>query len=358
MKHILHTKALMGLMILLAGAVVVSSCKKDPLDEFNPKTETIAEAPFSLKGKETRSDGTYVLPWTISKGGVMDSELEELDELAITPFNTFTFEAVPDNASGFPGINARTDNACIKLERKSQGSFSISYVSDGDATIKVWNGNEGGNTAVTFKVQARKTIPVEGLLVRIDGKEEVLMKAVQGRDWNGLGTSMKKTFFYTVPYLSDDKTSNIISTGDSWTLEEIYSCYDREDLNLHKVEILHLVPENTTFRRLNQSYVAGGSSYVVSKMFCAGEYDWFDDEIRYAALHEYKLKNGTDINILYGKSFFFGSYPGVNPGLVMDYYAPSGRFYLCEHTVSGSLSESNISEIYGLANAVRVAPKD
>ena len=164
-------------MIFLAGAVVVA-CRKDPLDEFNPKTETIAEAGFSLKGKETRSDGTYVLPWTISKGGVVDSELEELDELAITPFNTFTFEAVPESASAtFPGINAKTDNGCIKLERKGQSSFSISYVSDGDATIKVWNGNESGNTAVTFKVQARKTIPVEGLLVLVDG-EEYTIKAV------------------------------------------------------------------------------------------------------------------------------------------------------------------------------------
>ena len=93
-------------------------------------------------------------------------------------------------------------------------------------------------------------------------------------------------------------------------------------------------------------------------MFCAGEYDWFDDEIRSAAFHEYNLKNGTDINILYGKSFFFCSRPRINPGIVMDYYAPSGCFNLCEHTVSGSLSESNISEIYRLANAVRVGPKD
>ena len=349
-KNILHTSALMGLVMMLAGAVVVA-CQKDPLDEFNPKTETIAEAGFSLKGKETRSDGSYVLPWTISKGGVVDSELEDLDELAITPFNTFTFEAVPDNTSGFPGINAKTDNACIKIERKGQSSFAISYVSDGDATITVWNGSEGGNTAVTFKVQARKTIPVEGFLVRIDGEEEVLMKAVP------LGTTnMEKKIFYTVPYLSDDKVE--YNPSGPTTLEQMYSGYDREDLNLHKVEFLHLVPENTTFRRLNQSYVAGGCSYIVSKMFCAGEYDWFDDEIRSAAFHEYNLKNGTDINILYGKSFFFCSRPRINPGIVMDYYAPSGCFNLCEHTVSGSLSESNISEIYRLANAVRVGPKD
>ena len=183
MKRFFHISALLGLTILLAGAV--ASCKKAPLADVNPKAQKLSEAGFSLKGTEKRSDGEYVLPWTISKGGVMDSELEELDELAITPFNTFTFEAVPDNASGFPGINAKTDNGCVKIERKGQSSFSISYVSDGDATIKVWNGNEGGNTAVTFKVQARKTIPVEGLLVLVDGKEYTI-KAVTAPTWQEL----------------------------------------------------------------------------------------------------------------------------------------------------------------------------
>ena len=44
MKHILHTKALVGLMIFMAGTVVVA-CQKDPLDEFNPKTETVIKSP-------------------------------------------------------------------------------------------------------------------------------------------------------------------------------------------------------------------------------------------------------------------------------------------------------------------------
>ena len=357
MKHILHTKALVGLTMMLAGAVVVA-CKKDPTVEYNPPVVTIAGTPFTLSAEETRGDTQYVFPWTVSKTGVTDSVKEELDEMTVTSFNTITFTAKPDGGGDFPGVNVRSSNVgAVQVSMKGKTQFSLKYIGDGESTITVWNGNESDKaTSVSFKVQARKTIPVEGLLVRIDGEEEVLMKAVQGRDWNGLGTSMEKTFFYTVPYLSDDKVT--YNPFNPTTLEEMYSGYDREDLNLHKAELLHLVPENTTFRRLNQSYIAGGCSYVVSKMFCAGEYDWFDDEIRYAALNQYKFKNGTDICILYGKSFFFGSRPRINPGLVMDYYAPSGRFYLCEHTVSGSLSESNISEIYGLANAVRVAPKD
>ena len=342
MKHILRTNALMGLVMMLAGAVVVA-CQKDPLDEFNPKTETIAEAGFSLKGKETRSDGTYVLPWTISKGGVMDSELEELDELAITPFNTFTFEAVPESASAtFPGINAKTDNAYVKLECKGQNSFSISYVSDGDATIKVWNGNEGGNTAVTFKVQARKTIPVEGLLVRIDG-EEYTIKAVTAPTWQELYKAMRDNPFYTVPYLSGDKIQYVEGVSR-------FSYYTKEEVNPLKVEILHLVPENTTYRRLNFSEANGSQ---ISEMFCAGEYKWFS-EARDG--NSYKIPNGTDASILYGRSIFTGSTPGASSGENIKTACPPGWFFLFQFKASGN--QDNYTGAYALANTIKTGPAE
>ena len=342
MKRFFHPLALAALMLGVLAMGSLTSCKKDPLNEFNPKTETIVEAPFSLKGKETRSDGTYVLPWTISKGGVMDSELEELDALAITPFNTFTFEAVPDNTSGFPGINARTDNACIKIERKGQSSFSISYVSDGDATIKVWNGNEGGNTAVTFKVQARKTIPVEGLLVRIDG-EEYTIKAVTAPTWQELYQTMRDNPFYTVPYLSDEKVQHI--EGVSW-----YSFYTKEEVNPVKVEILHLVPENTTYRRLNFSKA---NSSEISEMFCPGEYKWFS-EARDG--NSYKIPNGTDASTLYGKSIFTGRSPGRRPGTQTESACPPGWFFLFQFKASGN--QDNYTGAYALANTIKTGPAE
>ena len=343
MKRFFHPLALAALMLGVLAMGSLTSCKKDPLDEFNPKTETIVEAPFSLKGKETRSDGTYVLTWTISKGGVMDSELEELDELAITPFNTFTFEAVPESASAtFPGINARTDNTCIKLERKGQNSFSISYVSDGDATIKVWNGNEGGNTAVTFKVQARKTIPVEGLLVRIDG-EEYTIKAVTAPTWQELYKAMRDNPFYTVPYLSDEKVQHI--EGVSW-----YSFYTKEEVNPLKVEILHLVPENTTYRRLNFSEA---NSSEISEMFCPGEYKWFS-EARDG--NSYKIPNGTDASILYGRSIFTGSVPGFRPGTQTESACPPGWFFLFQFKASGN--QGDYTGAYALANTIKTGPAE
>lgn len=342
MKRFFHPLALAALMLGVLAMGSLTSCKKDPLDEFNPKTDTIAEAPFSLKGTEKRSDGGYVLTWDITKTTV-DCVQEELDELAITPFNTFTFEAVPESASAtFPGINARTDNACIKLERKGQSSFSISYVSDGDATIKVWNGNEGGNTAVTFKVQARKTIPVEGLLVRIDG-EEYTIKAVTAPTWQELYKAMRDNPFYTVPYLSGDKIQYVEGVSR-------FSYYTKEEVNPLKVEILHLVPENTTYRRLNFSKANGNQ---ISEMFCAGEYKWFS-EARDG--NSYKIPNGTDASILNGRTIFTGSTPGVPPDTNMENACPTGSFYLFQFKASGN--QDNYTGAYALANTIRTGPAE
>lgn len=345
MKHHLHIKAIAAFALLVAGSAV--SCQKDPLDEFNPKTETIAEAPFSLKGTEKRSDGEYVLTWDITKTTV-DCIQEELDELAITPFNTFTFEAVPDNANGFPGINAKTDNGCIKLERVGQNGFKISYVTDGDATIKVWNGSEGGNTTVAFKVQARKTIPVEGLLVRIDDEEEVLIKVIGGQYSAELHDKQKEFPFYNVKYLSKDKVT------DSYeTIEEMYSFYNREDLNLHKLEILHIQPENTTVRRLNFSSIAYGHPGVVSNIFCKGEFQWFGNV---SGGRDYTIPNGTDVSILHGKSIFFCAKAGVNPNIVMGYYCPPGQYFLMQTKVADGTRADSAGKLWAISNSVKIIP--
>ena len=346
MKRFFHPLALAALMLGVLAMGSLTSCKKDPLDEFNPKTDTIAEAPFSVKGTEKRSDGGYVLTWDITKTTV-DCVQEELDELAITPFNTFTFEAVPESASAtFPGINAKTDNACIKLERKNQNSFSISYVSDGDATITVWNGNETGNTTVTFKVQARKTIPVEGLLVRIDDKEEALIK-VAGPTWADYIQQRRDYPFCTVKYLSNEKIHYPVK--DMW---EAFSYYDREDLNLRKLEILHIQPENTTFRRLNGSYAGCGYPGMVSYLFCEGEFDWYDivkEDKRY------NFPSGADISVIYGKSIFFCSGPGGKPGTVAMDYCPPGQFCLMEtkHNDANDVIRGT-EEVWTLVTAVKV----
>ena len=172
MKHILHTSALMGLVMMLAGAVVVA-CQKDNPEAGNPPVDdSIFAAPFTLSALEDR--GAYgKLEWTISKTGKTDSVSEELDEMTVTSVNTFTFTVKPENGSGtFPGVNLSSSNTkVVKVNAVSKETFTLSYVGDGEATITVWNGSQSsGQTSITFKVVSRRIVHPTAFRFVVDGK--------------------------------------------------------------------------------------------------------------------------------------------------------------------------------------------
>lgn len=171
MKHILHTSALMGLVMMLAGAVVVACQKDNPETDVNPKVTDIAAAPFTLSAVESRN-AFETFEWTVDKTGNTDSVSEELDEMTVTVFNTFTFTVKPDSGSGtFPGVNLSSSNTkVVKVNAVSKETFTLSYVGDGEATITVWNGSQGGQTSTAFKVVSRRIVHPTAFRFVVDGK--------------------------------------------------------------------------------------------------------------------------------------------------------------------------------------------
>ena len=344
MEQLFHIQVLTALML---GAVLgaLTSCKKDPDIEKNPPVVPISATPFTLSAEETRGDTRYTFPWTVSKSGVTDSVNEELDEMAVTAFNTITFTAKADGGSDFPGVNVRSSNAgAVQVMMKGQAQFSLKYVGDGESTITVWNGDGNDkSTAVSFKVKAKKSIPVEGLLVRIDDEEEVLIKAVTASGWQELYQEMRNNPFITVPYLSDEKVQHV--EGVSWV-----TYFTRDEVIPHKVEILHLKPENTTFRRLNFSEAHYSQ---ISEAFCEGEYTWFSQAHNG---NSYKIPNGTDASILYGKSVFTGSIPGFKPGTTIESACPNGYYFLYQFQAGSN--QDDYTGAYALANTIRIGPAE
>lgn len=344
MERFFHTATLVALMLaLLAGSL--ASCKKDPVIENNPPVTSITATPFTLSAVETRGDTQFTFPWTVSKSGVTDSVKEELDEMTVTAFNTVIFTAKADGSGDFPGVNVRSSNVgAVQVSMKGKTQFELKYVGDGESTITAWNGNENDRTtAVSFQVTARKSIPVEGLLVRIDDKEEVLIKAVTASGWQELYQEMRNNPFITVPYLSDDKVQHI--EGVSWL-----SFYKREEVNPIKVEILHLKPENTTYRRLNFSYA---NDSEIADTFCEGEYSWFPQAKNG---NRYIIPNGTDAGILYGKSIFTGSYPGGQPNMNTESVCPPGYYFL--YQFQAGPDKNSYTGAYALANTIRTGPAE
>lgn len=224
MKHYIHFGALMGLVMILAAAVVVA-CQKDNPEAGNPPVdESISAAPFTLSAVEDR--GAYgKLEWTVSKTGTTDSVSEELDEMTVTVFNTFTFTVKPDSGSGtFPGVNVKSSNTrVVQTEMNPNNTFTLKYVGDGEATITVWNGSQGGQTSTTFKVVSRRIIHPTAFRFVVDGKN------VDAKCWD--------TF--------DEAKAHkqcILSLPE----EEAAYPYD-ELTTIHKVVFKGFVPENCSY---------------------------------------------------------------------------------------------------------------
>lgn len=226
MKHILHTKALVGLMIFLAGAVVVA-CQKDNPEAGNPPVdESISAAPFTLTAVEDR--GAYgKLEWTVSKTGKTDSVSEELDEMTVTSVNTFTFTAEPEigGAAAFPGINVKSSNTAVVMPSEVKNNiFTLKYVGDGEATITVWNGSQGGQTSIAFKVVSRHLVKPEALRFIVDGK----------------------IVDVTTSYNSEnDAVANRVCI---LTMKEEEAGYNFDDFSvIHKIVFQGLLPENCSY---------------------------------------------------------------------------------------------------------------
>ena len=225
MKHILHTSALMGLMILMVGAAaVVTSCKKDPLADVNPPVADLAAAPFTLSAVESRN-AFETFEWTVDKYGNTDSVSEELDEMTVTIFNTFTFTVKPDSGSGtFPGVNLSSSNTnIVKVNALSKETFTLSYVGDGEATITVWNGSQGEQTSTTFKVVSRRIVHPTAFRFVVDGEN------VDVKCWDSIDEAKAhKQCVLTLP------------------VEEVAREFDDISV-IHKVVFKGFVPENCSY---------------------------------------------------------------------------------------------------------------
>ena len=160
----------------------LTSCKKDPNAEFNPPTDgSLVAAPFSLMAKEHRGTTGATFDWVITNGST-DSVTEELDEMTVTAYNSIDITVEPKgNPGAFPGVNLRSSNVnAVQVEKKDKTHFTLKYIGDGEARIRVWNGTESGNTSVEFPVKSVKEVAVEGLRFRVNGEERVTKMVTTG----------------------------------------------------------------------------------------------------------------------------------------------------------------------------------
>lgn len=150
-------------VLLALAAVSLPICCTKP---NNPREERFAAADFEIKISETRQTGAFEYSYDKTLGCLaIDPEVQTLQELWITEWN----ETVMELSSGdplFEGANIRSGSPDVVAVRKiDPGRALLEYVSDGTATITVWNSDE---YRYSFTVHSKDVIELEYITIGCD----------------------------------------------------------------------------------------------------------------------------------------------------------------------------------------------
>lgn len=144
--------------MLLCGAL---SCTKMDLPG-NPDEQDFPAALFSVSLHETRCYKEY--DYLVADGGAISGDGTSL---TVTSWNTVKLSLTSDDAD-FIGANVASSNTgSIAVTRIDGTHYQLSYVSDGESDIRVWTTAK----EISFHLDSRDFIPLEGIRMRVDGKE-------------------------------------------------------------------------------------------------------------------------------------------------------------------------------------------
>lgn len=245
------------LVLFFLPVLMVLSCSKDI--PSNPQEMDFAAASFSVGIKEKRcyKDYSYALP--------------QDEPPVVTAWNTVTLRAESNDAA-FNGVNVSSSNpSVVSVERtEDPAEYSLVYRSDGKADIRVWNAGE----EESFRIEACEAIELEGLLMRVDGREFVV-KA---------DSSLPEPYSEDSPY--------------EWTKERFTDsmvCFDETALgNEYNIEIVDIVPENCSWRGVERLLIYNGGTTGYDRS------NWFDPDNDMGVL--YTRGAFRDVSDICGKS--------------------------------------------------------
>ena len=234
-----------------------SSCTKEI--HINPEEFDYAAAPFIVEIDETRCYKEY-------------SYATPQDEAPIlTRWNTITVRAASDD-SAFDGVNMSSSNpSIVSVSRTDDPAiYKLTYVSDGEAEIRVWNALE----EESFHIEAREAVELEGLLMRVAGKE-IIVKA---------DATLPSPYDTDSPYewMNDRITDGMV-------------CFDETSLESeYDIEIVDIVPENCSWRSIEKFMIVNDGTYGYD---CS---NWFDPDHRMGGV--YTRNAFRDVSDITGRS--------------------------------------------------------
>ena len=234
--------------VLLLGTMILPACGgHSPLspNTANPVEVELPGADFELLAFDHERgwsrDSHYVFEG-VWRDGHFRFGREQLDtmQLNITPDNGIILRVRSDE-SGFRGVNAASSARCINIvpDKADRTVYHLEWVDEGHSTITLWCGEGPSRHEIRFLATSRKDIPLEGIKVRIDGEERLMLVAREGEEPA-----------VNFPYVQGGIVPSIGLIGASRFQQyyrEFPKGYDRGDVTRHVVlEIAGPVPLNAT----------------------------------------------------------------------------------------------------------------
>ena len=200
MKH--YNKLFAVAALLAICAMCSQSCNKSGAlapNTSNPTEYSLKGAPFSLtvldQERGYNKDSLYVFEG-VWRDGHFWFGLEKKDsmQLNITPNNGITLK-VASEVEGFQGVNAASSSRCINIvpDGKDHTSFHLQWIDEGQSTITLWCGEGASRRQVRFVATSKKEIPMEGIMLRLDGQEFLMNKTTLEEMYNNTASFKNKT---------------------------------------------------------------------------------------------------------------------------------------------------------------------
>lgn len=178
----------------------------------------------------------------MSREGVTDSVTEEVDDMYVTSMNSLVVTVTPEAGGTFAGFNVRSSNpAAVGVTPLDKNTFEIKRPlggSSGEAVVEVWNGSDGHEQKVSFKVYSRNLVEPTHMVFLVDGKKVLVpVSESEAAAQEHYDNKIEEHVILVIP--DSDKTPNYLMNLDKSD--------DWDDIIVHEIIIKGLYPENSSF---------------------------------------------------------------------------------------------------------------
>lgn len=285
--------------------LLLASCDKMNLDiPVNPEIKDYKKSDFSVIVYEKRCTKTF--EFSIGEKGDVQGINNCETFITATAWNSLTIK-ISSKDKNFNGANVESsDPGQVQAERLTDSTYSLKYRSDGSAKISVHN----PANKITFTVAAKEQIPIEGLMLRMGGKERLL--PFQKRSYRDMEDIENHPQRIEEKIAVGKKRLDLTTEDGNWL----------PDTNWIKkgflFEIVGIVPENTSWRNVSY-YKAHGENPEFYELFydknavdkypykkvqevMCPDWNWFPESEK-NAINDY-IGTHKDISFIQGKKIW------------------------------------------------------